>query len=109
MCSAVFQSGAPAARQPNLRSPTLAVIGATGAVGIELIRCLEQRRFPLAALRLFASARSAGKRLDYAGVSLPVEELREDRLAGIDIALASAGSATSKRFAPLLAAQGAIV
>lgn len=119
MCSAVSQpvsaaAGAPPqsqlkARQPNLKNPVVAVLGATGAVGIELIRCLEQRKFPLAALRLFASARSAGKHLDYAGSSLPVEELREDALGGIDIALASAGGSTSKRFAPLLAAQGTIV
>jgi aspartate-semialdehyde dehydrogenase len=109
MCSAVVQSGATAGRQPNLRSPTVAVIGATGAVGIELIRCLEKRRFPLSSLRLFASARSAGQRLEFAGSSLPVEELREDVLGGIDIALASAGGSTSKRFAPLLAAQGTIV
>lgn len=106
MCSAVVQS---AARQPNLRTPVVAVLGATGAVGIELLRCLEKRRFPLAALRLFASARSAGQRLEFAGGTLPVEELREEVLSGIDIALASAGSSTSKRFAPLLAAQGAIV
>src|SRR5262245_15381800 len=109
MCSAVVQSGATDLRQPNLRSPTVAVIGATGAVGIELIRCLELRRFPLSALRLFASARSAGKPLQFAGGALTVEELREDALSGIDIALMSAGGATSKRFAPLLAARGAIV
>jgi len=109
MCSAVVQSGATAARQPNLRSPVVAVIGATGAVGIELIRCLEKRRFPLSALRLFASARSAGQRLEFAGSALTVEELREDALGGIDIALMSAGGATSKRFAPLLVAHGAIV
>jgi aspartate-semialdehyde dehydrogenase len=74
-----------------------------------LIRCLEKRRFPLSALRLFASARSAGKRLEFAGGTLAVEELHEAALSGIDIALASAGSGTSKRFAPLLAAQGTIV
>jgi aspartate-semialdehyde dehydrogenase len=112
MCSAVSPfpaSQSSAARQPNLISPVVAVVGATGAVGIELIRCLERRRFPLAALRLFASARSAGKQLDYAGRALTVEELREDALHGIDIALCSAGSSTSKRFAPLLAANGCIV
>jgi aspartate-semialdehyde dehydrogenase len=87
----------------------VAVMGATGAVGIELIRCLEKRRFPLASLRLFASARSAGKQLAFAGGAITVEELREDALAGIDIALMSAGGATSKRFAPLLAARGTIV
>jgi len=98
-----------AVRQPNLTSPVVAVVGATGAVGIELIRCLERRRFPLSALRLFASARSAGKQLDYAGRALPVEQLREEALDGIDIALCSAGGATSKHFAPLLAMGGSIV
>ena len=110
MCSAVSPlPGRTPARQPNLVSPVVAVVGATGAVGIELIRCLERRKFPLSALRLFASARSAGKHLDFAGRSLPVEELREDVLQDIDIALCSAGGATSKRFAPILAANGSIV
>ncbi|HTL91084.1 MAG TPA: hypothetical protein VL176_01990, partial [Steroidobacteraceae bacterium] len=58
-------------------APVVAVVGATGAVGIELLRCLEQRRFPLAELRLFASARSAGKRLSFRGEPLLVRELRE--------------------------------
>jgi aspartate-semialdehyde dehydrogenase len=84
-------------------------VGATGAVGIELLRCLERRQFPLSELRLFASARSAGQKLDYAGRSLVVEELREDALDGIDIALFSAGGSISKRFAPLLAERGTVV
>ncbi len=54
----------------------VAIVGATGAVGIELIRCLEERAFPLAELRLFASARSAGKTLRFRGRELPVRELR---------------------------------
>jgi aspartate-semialdehyde dehydrogenase len=87
----------------------VAIVGATGAVGIELLRCLEQRRFPLAELRLFASARSAGKRLKFAGRELVVEELREESFRGVDVALFSAGSATSKRFAPLAVAAGATV
>jgi aspartate-semialdehyde dehydrogenase len=96
-------------RRPNLATPAVAVVGATGAVGMELIRCLEERRFPLSSLRLFASARSAGRTLAFAGREIAVEELRQETLSGIDIATFSAGSATSKRFAPLLAAQGAIV
>ncbi len=96
-------------RRPNLKSPVVAVIGATGAVGVEIVRCLEKRRFPLSALRLFASARSAGQRVSYAGQSLTIEELREEALQGIDIALFSAGGSISRRFAPALAASGTIV
>jgi aspartate-semialdehyde dehydrogenase len=91
------------------RSPSLAIVGATGAVGVEVIHCLEQRRFPLASLRLFASARSAGKTLKYSGRDLPVEALGEDSLAGIDIAIFSAGSGTSKSHGPPAAARGTIV
>ncbi len=116
MCSAVSarspitssESSQPA-RQANLKSPVVAVIGATGAVGVEMVQCLEKRRFPLASLRLFASARSAGQRVPYAGQWLIVEELREDALQGIDIALFSAGGSISRRFAPLMAAAGTIV
>ncbi|MFO7305537.1 MAG: aspartate-semialdehyde dehydrogenase [Gammaproteobacteria bacterium] len=100
---------AQAVRQPNLQSPVVAIIGATGAVGAEMVRCLEKRRFPLSSLRLFASARSAGQRVDYAGQSLVIEELREEALTGIDIALFAAGGAISRRFAPALAAAGTIV
>ncbi len=89
--------------------PVVAIVGATGAVGIELIRCLEQRRFPLGELRLFASARSAGKSLPFKGAALAVRELTESSFAGVDIALFSAGGTTSKRFAPLAVRAGAIV
>src|SRR5215467_15127660 len=90
-------------------APVVAVVGATGAVGVELLRCLEQRRFALAELRLFASARSAGKRLTFRGEPLAVRELREDSFQGVDIALFSAGAATSRRFAPLAVQAGATV
>ena len=90
-------------------APVVAIVGATGAVGVELIRCLEQRAFPLAELRLFASARSAGKTLEFRGRALTVRELREDSFAGVDIALFSAGGATSRRFAPLAVRAGATV
>lgn len=89
--------------------PVVAIVGATGAVGVELIRCLERRRFPLSKLCLFASARSAGQRLTYAGRQLEVEELRDEALDGIDIALFSAGGSISRRFAPPLLERGAIV
>ena len=95
--------------RPVKPAPVLAIVGATGAVGLELIRCLEERRFPLAELRLFASARSAGRTLGFRGAQLPVRELREDSFAGVDLALFSAGSGTSRRFAPLAVAAGATV
>lgn len=95
--------------RPASPRPVVAIVGATGAVGLELIRCLEQRRFPLAELRLFASARSAGKTLPFRGEALPVRELTEASFAGVDIALFSAGGATSRRFAPLAVQAGATV
>jgi aspartate-semialdehyde dehydrogenase len=90
-------------------APVVAIVGATGAVGVELIRCLEQRRLPLSELRLFASARSAGKTLPYRGQQLTVRKLEEDSFRGVDVALFSAGGSTSKRFAPLAVEQGAVV
>ena len=90
-------------------APVVAIVGATGAVGVELIRCLQRRAFPLAELRLFASARSAGKTLEFRGRPLAVRELGEDSFAGVDIALFSAGGATSRRFAPLAVRAGATV
>lgn len=87
----------------------VAIVGATGAVGVEMIGCLERRRFPLAELRLLASARSAGKTLEFRGAPLTVRELTEASFAGVDLALFSAGSAVSKKFAPLAARAGAIV
>ena len=93
----------------SLHHPTVAIVGATGAVGVELIGCLEQRSFPLERLRLFASARSAGRRLLFRGQGVAVEELNEDSFSGIDIALFSAGGAASRAFAPMAVRQGAVV
>jgi aspartate-semialdehyde dehydrogenase len=78
-------------------------------VGVDLIKCLEARRFPLSQLRLLASARSAGKLLQFQGQPLVVEELTEQSFEGVDLALFSAGGAISKRFAPAAVASGAIV
>jgi len=89
--------------------PVVAVVGATGAVGVELMRCLEERKFPLSNLRLFASARSAGKTLPFRGKPVLVEELTEDSFRGVHIALFSAGGAQSKRFAPAAVRHGAVV
>jgi aspartate-semialdehyde dehydrogenase len=93
----------------RLLNPVVAIVGATGAVGVELLRCLEQRKFPLAELRLFASTRSAGKMLDFRGTKLSVRELTDGSFEGIDLALFSAGSSTSKRFAPAAVRAGAVV
>jgi len=97
------------AEQVSRAAPVVAIVGATGAVGVELIRCLEQRAFPLAQLRLLASARSAGKTLAFRAAALAVRELGEDSFRGVDIALFSAGSAVSKRFAPIAVRAGATV
>lgn len=90
-------------------APVVAIAGATGAVGIELLGCLERRNFPLSELRLFASARSAGKTLPFRGKSVPVQELTENALDGVNIGLFSAGSSTSKKFAPVAVGKGAVV
>jgi aspartate-semialdehyde dehydrogenase len=95
--------------QATRRAPVVAIVGATGAVGVELIRCLEERAFPLSELRLLASARSAGKTLKFRGQALPVHELVEDSFRGVDLALFSAGAGTSKQFAPLAVRAGAVV
>ena len=93
----------------SFRFPRVAVVGATGAVGAELIACLQARRFPLAQLRLFASARSAGRTLPFRGEQLPVEALDENSLTQSDIALFSAGGTISRQYAPGVAAAGAVV
>jgi aspartate-semialdehyde dehydrogenase len=90
-------------------NPVVAVVGATGAVGVELVRCLEKRNFPLSRLRLFASARSAGKTLQYRGAPVVIEELTESSFEGVNLALFSAGGSISKKFAPLAVAAGAVV
>jgi aspartate-semialdehyde dehydrogenase len=87
----------------------VAVVGATGMVGMAMRRILEERDFPVAELRLLASERSRGKRLPYRGEELEVQVLDEDSFRGIEIALFSAGSGISKRFAPLAVQAGAVV
>ncbi len=93
----------------KLSNPVVGIVGATGAVGVELLHCLEQRAFPLSDLRLFASARSAGKRMAFRGKQLLVEELTEDSFKGVHIGLFSAGSATTKRFAAAAARAGTVI
>ena len=87
----------------------VAVAGATGAVGNEMLRILEEQEFPVASLKLLASSRSAGKTLDFRGESLHVEELRDDSFEGVDIALFSAGASPSRQFAPAAAESGCVV
>jgi aspartate-semialdehyde dehydrogenase len=90
-------------------NPVVAIVGATGAVGVEFIAVMNKRNFPVRALKAFASARSAGKTLDFRGKTVVVEELTEASFAGVDIALFSAGSAIARRFAPAAVKSGAIV
>lgn len=87
----------------------VAILGATGAVGTELLELLEQRNFPLAQLRLLASPRSAGKTLRFRGEDIAVEPVSDRSFDNIDIVLASAGGTTSKIYAPLAVAAGAVV
>ena len=91
------------------KSPHVAVVGATGAVGIEMIKTLEKRNFPVGTLTLLASARSLGKKLKFRGADITVKELKPDSFAGIDIALFSAGGSISKEFAPIAAKDGCVV
>ena len=91
------------------RNPHVAVVGATGAVGIEMIQTLEKRNFPVGKLTLLASARSVGKKLKFKGQDIAVTELTKDSFTGVDIALFSAGGGISKEFAPIAAKAGCVV
>ena len=79
-----------------MNAPNIAIVGATGAVGVEILRVLERRNFPVGSLKLLASARSVGKTLEFKGKPHPVEELRADAFKGIDIAVFSAGGSRSR-------------
>ena len=87
----------------------IAVVGATGAVGIEMLKTLEKRNFPVGKLTPLASARSAGKTLSFRGEEITVQELTKDSFNGVDIALFSAGGGISKEFAPAAVEAGAVV
>ncbi len=91
------------------REFSVAVVGATGAVGTEVLRTLEERIFPVGELRLFASPRSAGARIEWRGDSLLVEVVDGDRFEGVDLAFFCAGGAVSAEFAPRAVDAGAIV
>jgi aspartate-semialdehyde dehydrogenase len=90
-------------------SPRVAVVGATGAVGPVVLEVLAERAFPASEVVAFASARSAGTRVPFAGGELEVRELADDSFDGFDLALFSAGGSTSKRYAPEAVARGCVV
>lgn len=92
-----------------MHNKTVAIVGATGAVGREFIGCIERRDIALKGLKLLASARSAGQKVAFRGQELTIEELTDDAFEGVDIALFSAGSGISKQFAPIAIKAGAVV
>ncbi len=87
----------------------VAIVGATGLVGTEFLKILSERNFPVGSLRLYASDRSAGKKISFEGDQLLVEETKDDSFEGINLALFSAGADISKHFSPLAAKSGAVV
>ncbi|PZV25604.1 MAG: aspartate-semialdehyde dehydrogenase [Snowella sp.] len=91
------------------KSVRVAILGATGAVGTELLELLETRNFPVEQLKLLASPRSAGKSLTFAGKSLTVEAVNENSFKNIDLVLASAGGSSSKAWAKTIVASGAVM
>jgi aspartate-semialdehyde dehydrogenase len=92
-----------------MKEYTVAVAGATGAVGNEMISTLEQRKFPVKKLKLLASSRSVGKTITFRGEEIEVEELTENSFKGVDIGLFSPGGSVSLKFAPIAAASGCVV
>ena len=91
------------------RTMNVAVVGATGAVGVEMLKTLEKRQFPVADVKVLASSRSAGKEITFKGTTLKVEELTQDSFKGVDIALFSAGASRSREFADAAVKAGAVV
>jgi aspartate-semialdehyde dehydrogenase len=86
----------------------VAILGATGAVGTELLELLESRNFPVSELKLLASERSAGRSLPFKGENIPVEAVSDRAFENVDIVLASAGGSTSKKWAPVAVEKGAV-
>jgi aspartate-semialdehyde dehydrogenase len=91
------------------RTPHVAIVGATGAVGIEMLETLEKRKFPVGKITLLASARSLGKKMSFRGHEVAVTELTRDSFKGVDIALFSAGGSISREFGPIAAKAGCVV
>lgn len=88
---------------------TVAVVGATGAAGQTTLKILEERKFPVRELRCFASARSVGKTVTFAGETVKVQKVEAPAFKGVDIAICSAGSTQAREYAPMIAKAGAIV
>lgn len=91
------------------RNPNVAIVGATGAVGVEILKSMEKRAFPVANLTLLASAKSAGKKMTFRGREYSIRDLAQESFAGIDLALFSAGGSISRQYAPLAAKAGCVV
>ena len=91
------------------REFTVAIAGATGAVGTEMIKVLEARAFPIKSIKLLASARSAGKKMMFRGEPVTIEELRHDSFKGVDVALFSAGASISREFRQSVVDSGALM
>ena len=91
-----------------MKTYTVAVLGATGAVGQEMIKILEERQFPVGKLVPLASARSAGKTLKFKGEDVTIQEARDDAFQGVDIVLGAAENDIAKKFAPAIVAAGAV-
>ncbi|RMA93221.1 aspartate-semialdehyde dehydrogenase [Hydrogenothermus marinus] len=92
-----------------MRKYNVAILGASGAVGKVMLKVLEERDFPINNLKLLASARSAGKEVEFKGEKYKIEEVKPESFDNIDIALFSAGGSTSKKWAPIAVEKGAIV
>ncbi|MDX9974372.1 MAG: aspartate-semialdehyde dehydrogenase [FCB group bacterium] len=92
-----------------MSAKTVAVAGATGLVGRQMLQVLEERNFPVKSLKLLASERSKGLTMQYKGETIPVEVLSETSFKGVDVALFSAGGGTSKKYSPYAAADGCVV
>jgi len=92
-----------------LKTYHVAVVGATGAVGNEMVKILEEREFPVGRITLLASERSIGKKLEFNGKLIPIQLLTENSFSGVDIGLFSAGGSISQRFAPIAASSGCVV
>ena len=91
-----------------MKQYNVAILGATGAVGQQMLQCLEEQEFPVANLKLLASARSAGKLVKFAGEDVVVEEARDEAFDGVDIVLGAAENDIAKRFVPVAREKGSV-
>lgn len=107
--STVTSGSQSPARRRSTSHPSVAIVGATGAVGQDFLNVLAQRNFPIGHLKLLASARSAGKKIDFQDKTYTVEELKDDSFKGMDLALFSAGGSISKKFGPVASEAGCTV